>query len=420
MAVSVTPSSKLNSVETLLVDNSTKLNFSADVYGNYWHTLEIQHLGKVIFITSPFELIVGSSEKYTYELSNDERTSVLTVMRNFKNIEVSIALRTYSSKSADNLVGLPSAVRSVFSTSSRDSAPTISNFSYLDVSGSAVSVTGNNQVIIQGVSELQIKVEGASAHNGAEILGYRVTCKGKTMFSASPVVDFGRVESCGDVVFYVTVIDTRGYSITVQKIISVIEYEPPEVSFTLYRDESNSVLVMADVSATISSAGGTNSFVSLEKRERNLLSESWSDWELFSYDTSFTGQLSYCPDRGGVETEVRASDMFLTGEPISERVFPTFPNIVIERDYINVYGSLMLNGFGVMGYRGTVTSGFSNYTTSGLYGFDGTNLTDCPEATKGILEVMGIDGFVLQRLYCESGNIHWRICSDEIWTEWFN
>lgn len=419
MAVSVTPSSKIYSVEPLYIDSSSQLLFSADVYGKFWHTLEFQHKGLTIVETEPFELDVGVSSGYTYSLTEEQRTLILTRMCNMKNAEISVVLRTFSNKSADNLVGLPSSVRSFFYTSSKTSAPNIDGFSYMDTSGEVVSITGDNQVVIQGVSELRITIEGALALNGAEIIGYRVTCPGKTMFSTSPVIDFGRVDCCGDVVFYVTVVDTRGYSKTAQKNISVVEYVSPKVSLTLNRNEANTALIMADISVTVSSAGGYNSFVSLEKREKKLNSDSWSEWTIFSTDLSFTGQLYYYSDKIAGEIEVRASDMF-THATESDKVYPSYPNVILERDYIKVYGSLLVNGFDVMGYKGFVFSGFNNYTATGFYKCDGSILSDSPEESEGVLEVIGVGQVIVQRFYSISGHFYWRMCSDNIWTAWIN
>ena len=111
---------------------------------------------------------------------------------------------------------------------------------------------------------------------------------------------------------------------------------------------------MADVSGSISPAGGYNSFVSLEKRDKNLKDDSWSDWTVFSSDSSFNGQLYYYIDSDSGEIEIRALDVFCASDLFSGKIYPTYPNVEIEKGYINVVGSLMLNGFGVMGYKGVV------------------------------------------------------------------
>lgn len=420
MAVSVTPASKLVSVNDLYIDESLTLYFNADVYGDFWHTLEIQRNGTTLVKTSPFELDIGVYESYSYTFTTEQQVALLTAMSKYKSIEISVVLRTYSEESADNLIGLPSIVRARLITSANASAPVITGFSYIDASAEVVNITGDNQVIIQGVSHIQISIEGAVALNGADIMGYRVSCKGKTVFSTSAIVDIGSVECFGNTTFFVTVVDSRGYSKTIQQAINIIEYQKPSIACTIYRHESNSVLVMADVSVSISSAGGYNSFVSLEKRDKSLKGDSRSDWTVFSSDSSFNGQLYYYTDSDSGEIEIRALDVFSASDLFSKKVYPTYPNVEIEKDYINVVGSLMLNGFGVMGYKGVVSSAFNNYTTSGFYEFNGTSQSNCPEETEGILEVIGTNQLVIQRLYCISGNTYWRICSNEVWTDWFN
>ena len=115
--------------------------------------------------------------------------------------------------------------------------PTFTNFSYADINSTTVALTGNNQKLISGYSNLRITIptsNKASGNNSAKISKYVATVAG-TSKSANEVdgstVTFGTYNQVKSNAMSVYAIDTRGLqSNTVSKTATLISYTKPVIS----------------------------------------------------------------------------------------------------------------------------------------------------------------------------------------------
>lgn len=116
-------------------------------------------------------------------------------------------------------------------TTSANSAPTFSSFTYKDSYSTTTAITGNDQYFIQGYSKLQVTPGAATAKNGASIANYTATCNGVTVSNTTgAAITVGPVAKSGTVAVVVTVTDSRGYTASVSKNITVVAYASPKVS----------------------------------------------------------------------------------------------------------------------------------------------------------------------------------------------
>lgn len=139
--------------------------------------------------------------------------------------------------------------------------PTFSNFTYADTNSTTASITGNDQILIQGKSTLQTTVSvanKATANKGASMSSYTFSIgsysQGSSWSSSSNVVK--NIGTISDVTgahnLSVKAIDSRGNFKTVTKSVTIIPYSSPafvptlSINYTNNYDNTNGLTVTAD------------------------------------------------------------------------------------------------------------------------------------------------------------------------------
>lgn len=108
-------------------------------------------------------------------------------------------------------------------------------------------------VFVQSFSEIVVTALNVSARNHASISSYTVTLGEKTVSSPSPVVDIGAVDTAGDHALKLTVTDSRGHSLSFIQNVTVLKYQPPQISrITLRRANGIDDVVQLSFSAKMS------------------------------------------------------------------------------------------------------------------------------------------------------------------------
>lgn len=115
--------------------------------------------------------------------------------------------------------------------------PTLGSVTYKDTNSTVVSVTGNNQHIVQNKSTLRVSFTAPSFKKGASLLNHTFTLNNvtKTTTASSGYVDFGTVDSASDLTLVSTVTDTRGNIARSETKVTILEYKAPTAQITLYR-----------------------------------------------------------------------------------------------------------------------------------------------------------------------------------------
>lgn len=139
--------------------------------------------------------------------------------------------------------------------------PTFTDFDYLDTNSTTSTITGNNQVLIQGKSTLEATVavaDRATPNKNANMSSYKFTIGGYTSNSTwSNVSDVTKaIGTVSDVTGFqnlsVKAIDSRGNSKTVTKSVQILPYSSPafiptlNVKYTNDFDNSSGITVVAD------------------------------------------------------------------------------------------------------------------------------------------------------------------------------
>ena len=169
----------------------------------------------------------GTADR-TITLSQTERADLLDAMASIKSFTATIKVVT---KSGTTQIGSTSTCTCTVQTSSANSGPTMTAFTFKDSRSATSTLTGNNQLFIQGYSYLYVTPGVATAKNGASIVSYAATCNGVTDSNTTgAAINLYEVAKSGTVDVVVTATDSRGYTVSSTQQITVIPYAKPKVS----------------------------------------------------------------------------------------------------------------------------------------------------------------------------------------------
>ena len=256
--------STIGSVSTLTADASTvSISINTTVYdAAYTHTLQIKNGSTVYLSITGLSWAKGTAAR-TITLTAAQRTTLLTAMASVKSFTATFALLTYSGSTQ---IGSTSTKTATVQTTSANSAPTMGAFTFYDGRSATSTVTGDDQVFIQGYSYLYVTPGTATARNNATISSYSATCNGVTLSNTTgAVINLGAVAKSGTLDVVVTATDSRGYTVSNTQQITVIAYAKPKVSSLTLRRTN-------DIEAEMQLAfNGTISAVSVSGTQKNSL-----------------------------------------------------------------------------------------------------------------------------------------------------
>lgn len=166
--------------------------------------------------------------------------------------------------------------------------PTFSNFTYKDANTTVTNITGNNQVIVQGLSKLTVEISAANkmvAINGATPKNYVASIDTTSVsfnYSTSPVSkEIGVINSTGTKRLNVTAYDSRGLPKTVYKDITIYDYAKPVVNASLKRlnnfEAQTTLTVSGSYSKLTISGADKNTLKSVQYRYREA-GGTWGSW----------------------------------------------------------------------------------------------------------------------------------------------
>lgn len=433
----------LNSVSTLTADNATvNLIFNWTVYSpGFTYDLAIKDGStSILTISIPAQSSTGTSSK-TITLTSAQRTTLLSHMANKQSFTGTFSLTT---KSGSTQIGDISSKTAIVQTTSANSAPTFSGFTYQDSNSDTVGVTENNQLFIKGYSMLAITAAAATAQNGASITQYEATVDRTTVKSSSTAISVGILETAGNLSLTVKAIDSRGYESTVTKTITVIDYEKIAIASCTVRrvnevEAITQVSFEADISKIIVSGGNKNVLRNLQYRYKKTSDAAYGGYTAvtsqatatdtkitFSSDNFISLDSDYSYDIQFWVYDKLTSDIFTvtlpSGTPlISKRRKKLGINNRRPQSALDVSGEITMNGVFVSGYVGKIEGDFNNYKHGGIYDYSGTGANNAP-GNAGILEVITPGGGnVIQRFteYTAGCKMYVRsFYNNTIWTSW--
>lgn len=216
---------------------------------NFTDTLVVSYGGTTICTVS--NVTNGSRVAFT----SAQLGVIYSLMKSVNEGTFTFALTTKSGNttigsSSDTAVGVITGANPIY---------TSDDVTYMDSSAGVVNITGNNQHIVQGKSYLVVNLNAARGNKGADIAKYSVTVNGvtKETYSAGSV-ELGWIYSASNVTVYVTVQDSRGNTTSVNKTVTILPYNSPDVNVTLERLNNYEDTTYLTVRAIIASVNGRN------------------------------------------------------------------------------------------------------------------------------------------------------------------
>lgn len=412
--------SVLSSVSTLTADNATaKITLSATVYDtSYKHKLVLKDGGTTVLTLTGLSLSNGSN---TITLTASQRSSILANMAAKKSFTGTFELSTFSGSSQ---IGSTSTKTATVQTTAANSAPTFSGFTYKDTNTTAAGVTGNNQILIQSVSTLQVTASAATAKNGATISSYSVSAGGSTASSTTVTLNVGKIYTSGTVPIIVTTIDSRGYTSSATVNITVIAYESIDITTAIMRrvnevEDVTQVTLEGDITPVKVNNVNKNTLRKLYYQYKRTDASAYSSLtDITSFATFTDSGFTFTSDEWlSLDANYSWYVRFyvydnLTGDTATITVSQGTPLISFRRKKVginkrepaqalDVDGNIAANGVIVLGYAGHVEGDFNNYKNGGIFFAPTTSgISNAPPGGAGYLEVLSAtDGFNLIQRY---------------------
>lgn len=219
----------VNSATQVTADAATvTLKVNVTVYdASYTYTLDLKNGSTTIVSIGGLSWSKGTADR-TVTLTAANRTTLLTAMASMKSFTGTFAVSTYSGSTQ---IGSTSSKTATVTTTAANSSPTLSGFTFADSYTTTTAITGNDQLFIQGYSKLTVTPGTATPKNNATIANYTATCNGVSVSNTTgDALTVGTVSKSGTVAVVLTVTDSRGWTASVTKNITVLAYAKPKVS----------------------------------------------------------------------------------------------------------------------------------------------------------------------------------------------
>lgn len=254
----------VNSATQVTADAATvTLKVNVTVYdASYNYTLALKNGSTTIVSIGGLTWSKGTADR-TVTLTATDRTTLLTAMASMKSFTGTFSVTTYNGSTQ---IGTVSSKTATVTTTAANSGPTLSGFTYADSYATTTGITGNDQLFIQGHSKLTVTPGTATPKNQATITNYTATCNGVSVSNTTgAALTVGTVAKSGTVAVVLTVTDSRGYTASVTKNITVIAYAAPKVnSLTLRRTND----IEAEMQLVFN---GTISAITVDSVQKNSL-----------------------------------------------------------------------------------------------------------------------------------------------------
>lgn len=213
--------------------------------------------------------ITSKSGTYQFVLTDAERETLRTACTG-ASMPVRYALRT--------IIG----GQEYYSTLDRamsisDAAPILGAVAYKDANTSTVAVTGDDQVIVQRQSDLQVTFTAATGQKGATIAEYSATFAGVTKTASSVVtLDFGKADVSSDMPLVFSVTDSRGLKTSTTLNVKVESWWEPTSTVNLARKNNFEPETHITASAWFASLNAKNDVTITAKYRKAGSSDAWA------------------------------------------------------------------------------------------------------------------------------------------------
>lgn len=214
----------------------------------------------------------GSS--YTFNLTMEERNILRSATPNSNTLNVIFYVKTVINGST------------FYSTLSRtmtivNAAPTISGVSYADTNNTTLTITGNNQQIIQGRSLVTFTLGSLAALKSSTLKKVDITINSVTVSInlsgssiSNKVINYGYINSSSNISAKITLTDSRGNTTTISKNITMLAWSLPTAIISCARRNNYYSETDLTVNAFYSSLDSNNT-ITIQYQTKESAGGSW-------------------------------------------------------------------------------------------------------------------------------------------------
>lgn len=311
-------------------------------------------------------------------------TSFYSLIPNSKTLTCYFRATTYS---GDTNVG----VKTTTATFTATGNPVINSSSAIDTNATTVALTGNNANMVKYASNVQVSVS-ASGQNSATISS--ITVNGNNVSGGSITFNNATTNS-----FEIKVIDSRGYTTTTTKTMTMVNYVPLSINATIKRNQPTDEKINISVSGNYfnDSFGSQSNTLTVQYRYKESTSNTWGNWTNLSTTlngNTYSGstQLSNMDYTKQYNFEIKATDKVGTKQITGITVSKGTPVYWWDDDQFNINGKLY-----------TSIAGREDYAAFGFV-YDGAgNMKHKRNEGGDYFQIQANDGSTKVQVYPESG-----------------
>lgn len=212
------------------------------------------------------------TSRYTWTLTDAERNAIRQAMANTNSARLRYVV--YDSNGGDNWSYKD------YTMSIVNANPTFSA-AYSDTNSATTAITGNNQLIIQNQSSLQIAVTNLSAKKYATISSVTCSLNGTTytgtISGTSCTFNIGAVNLAANTSATVTVKDSRGNTASQTLNIQVLAWSTPTALVTMQRENNFYSNTTITVDGSVSSVDNKNT-LTIKLRYKKVSDSTWGNY----------------------------------------------------------------------------------------------------------------------------------------------
>ena len=269
--------SAINSFSGNNIEGSFSVNYTS-YYSGFTNKLRIS-IPNVIALQTYDNYGSGSSVSFSQSTLN----YLYQYMTSTNSVNIGAVIETWNGSTK---IGESTELVNVFNITNVN--PIFSTFTYKDSSSSVSNVTGNNLVLVKGLSNLQAKITSSNkmvTQKGATPTKYTFNIADKSYtFNYSEntlTMGLGTVNAVGEQRLVCRAYDSRGNSTAVTQLVTVYDYDKPEINASISRLnnwENETTLKVSGTYSTLTIGNvEKNTITSIQYRYRET-GGTWSNW----------------------------------------------------------------------------------------------------------------------------------------------
>lgn len=379
----------------------------------------------------------GTGGQYVWNLTDAERNQLRACCTNSNSCPCRIGL--ISTIGQSTFTSYIDVTMSIVNAN-----PTIELVTYRDTNTDTTNITGDDELLVQGISYLQFQIYGVGALKGATLSTLSIDINGDVTTKpftgteiASATVNYGEVNVANDINAILTFTDSRGNSTNYTVPLTMLSYDLPTAIITCQRQNNYYTETDINVNADYSSLDNKNQItIQYQYKKTTDPDTEWSTLASLqdNVTTTFNIDNTYAWNVRVILTDLLGSttyNLFVDkGTPIvyfdrlnNSTGFNCFPK---DEESVEINGENIMTRIAGYGEAANLVSGDWNTAcgnASGIY--MGENLTNSPDGDTvsgwwWVIHIVHDDDYQRQIAYSLLNNdeIYTRIMNNGTWNNW--